>query len=113
MHAVAVVCGGRSVGGGSDEWVCEFDAPIEVEQPGVDRRADRGDVDAEDRGGTVEQYGVAEGLCGRGEDEQLGIGGQLDETSDVALFDLAGRRVRSEERRVGKEWRWRRGRGLY
>jgi hypothetical protein len=93
MHAVAVVCGSRSVGGGSDEWVRELDAHIDLEQPGVHRRADRGDVDAEGRGGTVEQHGVAQGFCGRGEDEQLGIGGQLRETSDVALFDLADHRV--------------------
>jgi len=41
----------------------------------------------------VEQRGVAQGLCGSGEDEQLGIGGELDESSDVALFDLADHRV--------------------
>jgi hypothetical protein len=41
----------------------------------------------------VEQHGVAQGLCGRGKDEQLSIGGQLDETSRVAPFDLADHRV--------------------
>src|SRR6266508_4476581 len=93
MHAVAVVGGGRSVGSGSDEWVHELDAPTDLEQSDVRRRADRGDVDAEGRGSTVEQHGVAQWLCGCGEDEQLGIGGQLDETSCVALFDLADHRV--------------------
>ena len=77
MHAVAVVGRSRAVGGGPDERVRELDAPADLEQPGVHRRAGRSHVEAEGLGGTVQQHRVAERLRGRGEDEQLGVGGQL------------------------------------
>ena len=93
MDAVAILGGSRAVGGGSDEWMRELDAPTDREQPGVHRRVGRSHVDAEGLGGTVEQHGVAEWLCGRGEDEQLRVGGELAEAPDVALFDLADDRV--------------------
>ena len=74
MDAVAVVGGGRAVGGGPDEWVRELDAPTYSEQTRVHCRVGRSHVDAERLGGTVEQQRVAERLCGRGEDEQLRLG---------------------------------------
>ena len=70
VDAVAVVGRGRAVGGGADERVRELDARTDGEQAGVHRRADDGHVDPERLGGTVEQHRVAEGLRGRGEDEQ-------------------------------------------
>ena len=79
MDPVAVLGGGRAVGGGSDEWVRELDAPTDSEQTRVHRRVGRSHVDAERLGGTVEQQRVAQRLCGRGEDEQLGLGGKLAE----------------------------------
>ena len=44
-------------------------------------------------GGAVQQHGIAEWLCGRGEDEQLRVGGEQLEAPRVALLDLAGDRL--------------------
>jgi hypothetical protein len=93
MHTVPVVGGSRAVGGGSDEWVRELDTPTDLEQLGVHCRAGRCHVESKGLSGTVEQYGVAEGLRGRGKDQQLGVGGEHRETPDVTLFDLAGYRL--------------------
>jgi hypothetical protein len=59
MDAVAVLGGGRAVGGGSDEWMRELDAPTYSEQTRVRCRIRRSHVDAERLGGTVEQQRVA------------------------------------------------------
>ena len=93
MHPVAVGGGGQAVGGGSDEWMRELDPRTYLEQPGVDSGLGRGHVDAEGLSGTVEQDGVAQGLRGRGDDEQMGVGWELEEAPCVALFDLAYHRL--------------------
>jgi hypothetical protein len=59
MDAVAVLGGGRAVGGGSDEWMRELDAPTYSEQTRVRCRIRPSHVDAERLGGTVEQQRVA------------------------------------------------------
>ena len=76
MHSVAVGGGGRAVDRGTYEWVGELDATVDLEQSGVHCRPGCGHVEAERHGGTVEQHEVAERLRGRGEGEQLCIGGQ-------------------------------------
>ena len=73
VHAVPVVGGCRAIGGGPDERVRELDAPAQFEQPAVLCRARGRDVDPQRPRGTVEQDRVAEGLCGSGQDEQLGV----------------------------------------
>ena len=93
MHAVAVVGGGRAIGGGSDERVRELDAPPDLEQTRVHRGTGRRRVEPEGLGGAMEQHGVAERLRGGRQDEQPGVGGQLEEAPGVALLDLAGRRL--------------------
>ena len=71
----------------------ELDAPAQREQPTVLCRARRGDVDPEHSCGTVKQGGVAEGLGGSREDEQLRVGREQFEAPDVALLDPAGDRL--------------------
>ena len=98
MHTVAVVGRSRAVGGGADEWVRELDPPpAYLEQRGVDRGAGRGHLEAEGRGGTVKQHGIAQRLRGRGEDEQLRLGREQLEAPGVALFDLADDRLTCRE----------------
>ena len=94
MDAVAVVGGGRAVGGGSDEWVRELDAP--ADRSAARRRPPGRPRSVRARGsgsGAVEQHGVAQWLRGRGEDEQLRVGREQQEAPDVALLDLARRSV--------------------
>ena len=55
MHAVPVVRGCRAIGGGPDQRVRELDAPAQLEQPAVLRRARGRDVDPERPRGPVEQ----------------------------------------------------------
>jgi hypothetical protein len=93
MDPVAVVDRGRMVGGRADEWMGELHAPVHLEEPGLRRGDGRGHVDAKVLGGAAEQDRVAEGLGGRGQDQQPGVGGQQLETPAVALFDLAGHRL--------------------
>ena len=93
MHAVPVVRGGRAVGGGPDERVRELDAPAQLEQPAVLRRAGRREVDPERPRGPVQQHRVAERLRGSREDEQPRVGREQLEAPDVALLDLAGDRL--------------------
>jgi hypothetical protein len=76
MDAVAVLGGGRVVGGGPDEWVRELDAPSYSEQTCVDRGVGRSYVEPERLGGAVKQQRVAERLRGRGENEPLRLGGE-------------------------------------
>src|SRR5512133_3312955 len=71
----------------------ELDAPTYSEQTRVHCRVGGSHVDTERLGGTVEQQRVAERLCGRGEDEQLRLGGEYAEAPYVALFDLADHRL--------------------
>ena len=59
VDSVAVVDRGRVVRRGAGERMRELDAPGDVEQSGVHRRAERRHVKAEDRGGTLQQHGVA------------------------------------------------------
>jgi hypothetical protein len=54
MHGSAIVGGSRAVDGGSDEWVCELDAPSDPQQPVVHGRVGCSQVDAEGLGRTVE-----------------------------------------------------------
>ena len=68
-------------------------APSYSEQTRVDRRIGCRYVDAERLGGPVKQYGVAERLCGRGEDEQSRLDGKQAEPPNIALFDLAPHRL--------------------
>jgi hypothetical protein len=63
-----------------------------LNQPGVHRGSRRRHLDAQIVRGAAEQAPVTEGLGGRGEDEQLGVGGEQPETLDVAVLDLAGDR---------------------
>ena len=93
MHAVPVVRGCGTIDGGPDERVCELDAPAQLEQPAVLRRARRRDVDPERPRGTVQQDAVAEGLRGGGEDEQLRVGREQLEAPRVALLDPPGDRM--------------------
>ena len=93
MHTVPVVRSGRAVGGGPDQRVRELHAPAQLEQPAVPGRARRREVDPERPCGTVQQDRVAEGFCGSGEDEQLGVGREQLEAPDVALLDPAGDRL--------------------
>ena len=90
MDPPAVLGGGRAVSRGPDEWMGKRHAPAHLEESRVRRGAGRIHLDAERLGGPAEQQRVAEGLRGRDEDEQLSIGGQREEASEVALFDLAG-----------------------
>jgi hypothetical protein len=92
MHAMAVVGRGGVVGGGSDEWMRELGAHPHLEETGVLGGVRGGHVDAECLGGAVEQHGIPERLRGCGEDEQLGVGGELEQALRVALFDLARHR---------------------
>jgi hypothetical protein len=89
MDAMAVFGGRRAVGGGSDKWVCELHAPTQLQQTRVHCSVGRGHVDAERFGGTVQQQRIAQWFRGRGEHQQLRLGGEQVETSDVVLFDLA------------------------
>ena len=93
MHPLAVVAGGCAVGGGADEWVCELDAPTDVEQPCVHGRAGRSQVDAEALSCTVEQSRAAERLRGRGEHEHPRFVREEQEALGVALLDLAHHRL--------------------
>ena len=93
MHAVPVVRRCRAVDGGPDERVCELDAPAQLEQPAILRRARRRDVDPERPYGTLQQDAVAEGLRGGRENEQLRVGREQPEAPRVALFDPPGDRM--------------------
>ena len=59
MDAMAVLGGCRAIGGGSDEWVCELDAPTQLQQTRVHCSVSRSHVDAERLGGTVQQQRIA------------------------------------------------------
>ena len=66
--APATVVGrGGAVRGRADKRVRELDAAAHVEQAGVDRGAGHGQVEAEDRGGSVQQQRIAQGLGGGGD----------------------------------------------
>ena len=93
MDAVPILGGGRAVGGGPDEWMRELDPPTYSEQTRVHSRVGRTHVNPERLGGTVEQQRVTQRLRGRGEEEQLRLGGKYSEAPDVALFDLADHRL--------------------
>jgi hypothetical protein len=93
MDSMAVLGSGRAIGGGPHEWVRELNAPTDFEQTRVYRRVGGSHVDAERLGGTVEQYRIAERLCGRGEDEQSRLDGKQAEPPNIALFDLAPHRL--------------------
>ena len=75
MHPMALVVCRRAIGSGSDERVRELDASPQLEQAGIHCRVGCGHVEPEGLGGTIEEQWVAEGLCGRGENEQPSIGG--------------------------------------
>ena len=99
VHAVAVA--GSS---GSDEWVSELDAASHLEQPDVRRRVNRRHLDAEGRGGTVQQHRVAERLRGRGEDEQPRVGREPQQAPGVAVFDLACHRFVARKTETASEF---------
>ena len=70
----------------------ELHAHAHLEQPGVRGRRRRVHLEAEHVGGAAEQHQVAEGLRGRGQDQQPGIGREQLQTLRKAVFDLAGHR---------------------
>ena len=76
MHPVAVVGGGRAIGGGSDKRMGELHPCPHFDEARVYRRVDRSNVDAERLGGSVQEQRVARWLGGSDQDEELGIGGQ-------------------------------------
>ena len=101
MHTMAVVGGGRAVGGGADEWVCELDAPTDVEQPGVHRRAGRSQVDAE----RSRRHGGAEPGCRAAPRPRRARAAAFRPAASrrrcgVALLDLARHRLRCPEART-------------
>ena len=73
--------------------MCELDAPADVEEPCVQRRAGRSRVEAEILGGTVQQKWIAQRFRGGGEDEQLRLGREQPEPLRKTLFDLAAHRL--------------------
>ncbi len=73
VHAVAVLCRRRSVGGRSHERMRELDPAADREQPGVDRRVDSRHVDLERLRGRVKQDRVTERLGGRGQHQELRV----------------------------------------
>jgi hypothetical protein len=105
MYPVAVLGGRRPVGGRPHQRMGELHAATHLEQPGVHRRGHGSHVDAEGLGGTVEQHEVAQRLRGCGENEQLGVGGELEEAPGVALFDLAHQRLAAGQPKSTGEFR--------
>ena len=93
MHPVAIMGSRRAVGGRPDEWVSELRSPTDGQQPGVSRGLGRSHVDLEVLGGSVEQDGVADGLCRRGQDEESRVGREPVEAPHVAVFDPSGDRM--------------------
>ncbi len=93
VHAVAVVVGRRTVGGGSDEWMGELDTRPDLDQSGFHRRVGGRHVETEGLDGTTEEHSVAEGLGGGDDDQQTGVGREFEEALGIALFDLAGDRL--------------------
>ena len=93
MNALAVVRCSCAIRGGSNEWVSELHTPPDLQQPGVHRRVRRRHDQAERPRAVVEEHGVAQGIGGGGEDEKLGIGWELLETSFVSPFDFASHRL--------------------
>src|SRR5689334_18010236 len=74
MHTMSVAGRGRAVCGRTDEWMGEFDAATDVEEPGLCCRFRCGDVDTEALRRTVKEQWVADGVRGRGEYEQPAVG---------------------------------------
>ena len=84
-----VLGSGRTVGGGSDQWMGELHAPTHVQQPGIHRREGCSHIDVERLRRTMEQQTVADGLRGSGEHEQLRVRGQQAKAADITLLDFA------------------------
>ena len=97
VHAVAVLGRCRPVGGRSDEWMRELDAPADREQSGVYRRVDRGHVDLECLGRRVEENRITEWLGGRREHQELRVGWESAEPAPEAVLDRVGGRVTSRQ----------------
>ena len=89
MHAAAVVGGAARYAADRTSGCANSTRLRELQQPRIDGRVGSGHVDLEHLGGTKEQRRVAERFCGRGEDEQLSVGGELEDASHVALLDPA------------------------
>ena len=103
MDAVAVLGGRRAVGGRADERVRELDPSPDREQPSVHRGVHRRHVDLESLRSGLEQERVAERLGGRGEDEELRVGRESEQTTHVALLDPAGDQMGLGEREPASE----------
>ena len=105
MHEVAVVRGSGAVCRRSNERVGELDTPTDSKKTGVHRRRSGDHADPERLAGTMQQHGVAERIRGRGQDEQLRVGRQMEESPGIALFDLAGHGLTDGEPEAAGETR--------
>ena len=106
VHTMPIGISGRSVGGRADEWVHELDASPDGEQPGIHCGGGRGHTDPEDLDRALQQDRIAQGLRGGGQNQQLRLGGEQQETlgdSSVRSCwrrdDGRGARIRRRDRR--------------
>jgi hypothetical protein len=76
MDAMPVLGACGAVGGCSDEWVDELDAPTQLQQTRVHDSVGCTHIDAKCLGSAVQQQRVAEWFSGRGEHQQLRLGGE-------------------------------------
>ena len=67
----------------------KFPAKAHLDQPGVHGGASRHHVDPQHAAGAADQHRIADGICGRRQDKQLGVGREQAQPLHVAVLDLA------------------------